>query len=129
MSLLCKCSYCPDTVQLLHSGQGGDLPIIVQVQSMVEYMEVLQLQFIDRLVVSSVLYGDRVHSANCAEDRRFHGAVLDGRRHARCCAMTGVWFRQCKTAEFRSWQCSDKVVDVPAVAGHRQDVDLPVILQ
>ena len=50
------------------------------------FVKVPQIQFIVSLCEHSVLHRDGVHSANCAEDRRFHGAVLDGRRHARCCA-------------------------------------------
>ena len=66
-----------------------------------------------------LLHRDRVHSANCAEDRRFHGAVLG--RSSTCPLV-------CKRqAVVQTVQYSDRVVDVPAV--HRQGVDVLVILQ
>ena len=51
-----------------------DVSVITQLQFQqffVEYVEVPQLQFIDRVVVFQLLHRDRAHSANCAEDRRF----------------------------------------------------------
>ena len=43
--------------------------------------------------------------------------------------MTGLWFRQCKNCSVPQLRCPVKVVDVLAVAVHRQGVDVPVILQ
>ena len=46
---------------------------------------------------------------------------------ARCCAMTGLWFRQCITAVFRSCGALSRLS--MSVAVHRQGVDVPVIMQ
>ena len=73
-------------------------------------------------------YGDRIHSANCGADRRFHGAVLDGRRHARCSTNDRFMVQTLQNCCVPQLQCPDKVVDVLVVAIHRQGVDVPVIL-
>ena len=56
-----------------------------------------------------LLHRDGAYSANCTEDQRFHGAVLGRCRHARWCATTGLWFRQCRKLWLPQVQCSDKV--------------------
>ena len=53
----------------------------------------------------------------------------EGRRHARCCANDRVVVQTVQNCFVPQLHCSDKVVDVNAVAVHGQGVDVPVILQ
>ena len=52
----------------------------------------------------------------------------EGRRHARCCANDRVMVQTVQNFGVPQLHCSDKFVDVPAVAVHRR-LDVPVIMQ
>ena len=54
---------------------------------------------------------------------------MDGRRHARWCAIDRIWSDSAENCGVPQLQYSDKVVHVPAVAVHRQGVDVPAIMQ
>ena len=52
----------------------------------------------------------------------------EGRRHARCCANDRVMVQTVQNCGVPQLHCSDKFVDVPAVAVHRR-LEVPVIMQ
>ena len=110
-----------------------DVSVTMQLQFQqvfVEYVEVPQLQFFDRVVVQ-LLHRDRYTVQTVQKSVVIlQVQFLDRFRHARRCATTG-WMVQTvqKTWEVPQVQYSDRVVDVPAVAVHRQGLDVPAILQ
>ena len=76
-----------------------------------------------------MLHRDRAHSANCTEDRRFHGAVFWVVVDMPVGVQTTGFGQTVQKTVVPQLHSSDKVVDVPAVAVHRQGVDVPVIIQ
>ena len=98
-------------------------------QVFVEYVEVPQLQLFDRVVVQ-LLHRDRYTVQTVQKSVEIlQVQFLDGLGHPllyndRCLGLTVQ-----KTLEAPQVQYSDRVVDVPAVAVHRQGLDVPVISQ
>ena len=108
-----------------------DVPVIIcdkLQQVFVEYVEVPQLQFFDRVVVQ-LLHRDRytvqtVQKSVEILQVQFLGWLGHPLLYNRCLGLTVQ-----KTVELPQVQYSDRVVDVPAVAVHRQGLDVPVISQ
>ena len=77
-----------------------------------------------------LLHRDRAHSANCTDAQRFDSAVFGMVVDMPVGVQTtGFWSNSAENCGSAVAYSSEKVVDVPAVAVHRQGVDVPVIMQ
>ena len=119
--LMCPLLYTPGVmVQTVSSGHGFDTPVVLATGTVLGQGCCLPVVF------TTTETG--THSANCAEDADSTSQFLGKRPlffNDRCRAC----FSQClKQWRFRSCSTS-KVVDVLAVAVHRQGMDVPAIMQ